>query len=55
MNEKLSYEDWRERYVGSVSISDEARNSLKEFHNIDADEEVEQALRKEYDFYFNNV
>jgi len=50
MNEKLTYEEWREKYV---SISDEARKSLKELHNIDADKEVDQAVRKEYEFYVN--
>ena len=53
MNEKLNYEEWRK--IFTVSISDEARKGLKEFHDIDADEEVEQAMRKEYVFYVNNV
>jgi nicotinamide riboside kinase len=53
MNEKLTYEEWRKKYVGTVSISEEARKDLKEFHNIDADEEIEQAFRKEYEIYVN--
>lgn len=51
MNEKLSYEDWLERNFGTVTISEEARQSLKELHDIDADSEVESAIRKEYEFY----
>lgn len=50
--QKLTYEEWRKKYVGTVSISEEARKDLKEFHNINADEEVEQALRKMYETYF---
>lgn len=50
--QKLTYEEWYKKYVGTVSISEEARKDLKEFHNVNADEEVEQALRKMYETYF---
>jgi hypothetical protein len=50
--QKLTYEEWYKKYVGTVSISEEARKDLKEFHNLNADEEVEQALRKMYETYF---
>jgi len=33
------------------SVTDEVRQALKEYHNIDA--EVEQERRKEYEFYIN--
>ena len=53
MNEqKLTYEEWRLR--NTVVISDEARQALKEFNNINADAEVEQAMRKEYESYLNS-
>ena len=53
MNEqKLTYEEWRLR--NTVVISDEARQALKEFNNINADAEVERAMRKEYESYLNS-
>jgi hypothetical protein len=51
MAQKLTYEQWCEKI--KISITDEARQALKEYHNIDADSEVEQARRKEYEFYIN--
>jgi hypothetical protein len=51
MVQKLTYEQWREKFT--TSVTDKARQALKEYHNIDADAEVEQAIRKEYDFYLN--
>lgn len=53
MNEKLSYEEWRNRYFGKVTIAEGVREDLKQFHNIDADQEIENAIRKEYEFYLN--
>ena len=50
---KLTYEEWREKFHGTVSISDDVRKELKEFHDIDADAEIELAIRKEYEFYLN--
>ena len=38
MNEKLSYEEWRNRYFGKVTIAEGVREDLKQFHNIDADQ-----------------
>ena len=49
--QKLSYGEWRKRY--SVSFSEEARKSLKEFHNLDIDEEIEWCMRKDYELYIN--
>ena len=51
MIQKLTYEQWCEKFM--TSVTDEVRQSLKEYHNIDADAEVEQARRKEYEFYIN--
>lgn len=49
MNEKLSYEEWRARQT--VNMSPQIREDLKNLHNIDADEEVERAMRTEYEYY----
>lgn len=51
MNEKLTYEEWRAKHT--VNVPDEMKKSLKELHNIDAVEEVERAMRMEYEYYFN--
>lgn len=52
MNEqKLTYEQWCEKYT--ITVTDEARQALKEYHNIDSDIEIEQIRRKEYEFYIN--
>ncbi len=51
MNEKLSYEEWREKFHGTMVISEEVKKELREFHNLDAGTEIEWAMRKEYEFY----
>jgi hypothetical protein len=38
----------------TVVISEEVGQALKEFNNINADAEVERAMRKEYEFYLNS-
>ena len=53
MNEKLTYEEWRKRYT--VSLADDIKLQLKELHNIDADAEIEAAMRLEYDFYLEGI
>jgi hypothetical protein len=53
MNEKLSYEEWRERTFGKVTIAEGVREDLMKFHNIDAVTEIENVIRKEYEFYLN--
>lgn len=50
-NQKLTYEQWRERY--SIEITEQARTELKLLHGVDADSEIEQAMRREYDRYIN--
>ena len=51
MVQKLTYEQWCEKFT--ISVTDKVKQELKEYHNIDADAEVEQARRKEYEFYIN--
>lgn len=52
MNEqKLTYEQWCEKYMAPVDAA--ALSALEEYHLIDAAYEVEQARRKEYEFYIN--
>jgi hypothetical protein len=53
MTEKLSYEEWRTRYFGKVTIAEGVREDLMKFHNVDADREIENAMRKEYESYLN--
>ena len=51
MNEQLSYEEWRCRYWGQVTMADELKAELKQLHDIDADTEIESAMRREYELY----
>jgi hypothetical protein len=53
MSQKLSYEEWRDRYWGQVTMADELKAELKQLHNIDADTEIESAMRREYELYLN--
>ena len=53
MNTKLTYEEWRNRYCGQVAMSADLKEELHQLHNIDADKEIEAAMRKEYEFYLN--
>jgi hypothetical protein len=50
--DKLSYEDWRATHA--ASMTDEAVNSLREFHGLDANVEFEKMLRSDYEFYIND-
>jgi hypothetical protein len=50
MNEKLTYEEWRAKYM--VTVTDDVVSELNN-HNIDALKEIETAMRKEYEFYLN--
>lgn len=52
MNEKLTYEEWRENYA-KVSIDNDVVESLQKLHNVDAHAEIEAAMRKEYEIYLN--
>ena len=53
MNNKLTYEEWRDRYT-KVAMSEDLKAELHQLHNIDANKEIESAMRKEYDFYLNS-
>lgn len=53
MNEKLTYEEWRKRYT--VSLGDDIKSQLQELHGIDADAEIEAAMRLEYKFYLDGI
>lgn len=51
MNEKLTYEEWRA--MMNVTVTDEAIADLKKYHDLDAVEETEKALRQLYEEYLN--
>lgn len=51
VNDKLTYEQWRQYFS---PVTNDVRTTLKELHNVDADKEIEEAIRKEYEFYINN-
>ena len=48
-NQRPSYDEWRKRY--SFDISTAAQQELQTAHNMDTEIEIEQALRRKYDFY----
>jgi hypothetical protein len=49
MAQKLTYEEWRS--LNTVVIDTGVSAALKQQHNIDADAEVESAMRREYEAY----
>jgi hypothetical protein len=49
MAQKLTYEEWRS--LNTVVIDTGVSEALKQQHNIDADAEVESAMRREYEAY----
>ena len=51
MKKKLTYEEWVNMYASPQD--DKSFQALKELHGLDADEVIEQARRKEYEFYIN--
>ena len=38
-----------------VSFGDDIKSQLKELHDIDADAEIEAAMRLEYKFYLDGI
>lgn len=48
-NTLLTYEEWKEKYM--ISITSDVVDDLKKFHDIDAYTEIENAMKKEYEFY----
>jgi hypothetical protein len=53
MNDKieLTFEQWHERY--GRSITNDLKDELKQFLDIDEVEVIEEAQRQEYEFYIN--
>jgi hypothetical protein len=49
MAQELTYEEWRS--LNTVVIDTGVSAALKQLHNIDADAEVESAMRREYEAY----
>jgi hypothetical protein len=46
MTEPLSYEEWRIK--NQTTITPYAIETLKKFHNLDAEKEVEEIMKHEY-------
>lgn len=46
---KLSYDKWRAKH--HITITDNAIEGLKKFHGLDAMEEVEKLMKREYEIY----
>ena len=44
---KLSYSEWKKKF-GTITVTDDIRRVLKDVHGVDATEEVDFALKKEY-------
>lgn len=49
INSKLTYDEWRSKVV--VNLSPDLIEDMKGFYALDAVEEVEAALKYEYDEY----
>lgn len=45
---KLSFNEWKKQYV---SVPQEAVDKLKEFHNLNAEHEIDIILKQLYDDY----
>ena len=54
MIQKLTYEEWRDRYC-QVVMAEVLKEELAQLHNIDANKEIEAAMREEYKVYLNSV
>ena len=52
MTYKLTYEQWKEKH--NITVSENVRKAIKDLHDLDADQEVEQVLLKEYEFYLEH-
>jgi uncharacterized protein YijF (DUF1287 family) len=46
---KLTYEEWKTQ--NPTTIADGVIESLKMFHGVDAEKEVEELMRQEYEVY----
>lgn len=54
MSVKLSYEEWQWMYWGKATMTEDMKSELRQLQNIDADEEIENIMRLEYQSYLNN-
>jgi len=48
---KLSYEQWRIKHP--TTITNRAVEALKRIHNVDAEQEVENLMKSEYELYLS--
>lgn len=46
---KLSYEEWKTQ--NPIVIPDNVIETLKMFHGVDAEKEVEELIKQEYELY----
>ena len=49
----MTYEEWRNK-INPPEITDQLKAEILKYHNIDADAEIENALRREYQWYLDN-
>ncbi len=49
MNNLLTYEEFKEKYT--VNIGDDVKRALAALHGVDAEAEIEAAIRREYADY----
>jgi hypothetical protein len=47
---KMTYEEWRNK-INPPEITDVVKAELLKYHDINADLEIENALRREYQYY----
>ena len=52
MKNKLSYEEWCNKYMLANVVTDEDRKIFK-LQKIDIDKQIEEARLREYEFYIN--
>lgn len=46
---KLTYEEWRKK--NPTTITDNVIESLKLFHDVDVEKEIEELIKQEYEHY----
>jgi hypothetical protein len=47
---KMTYEEWRNK-INPPEITDVLKDELLKYHDVNADLEIENALRREYQYY----
>jgi hypothetical protein len=48
-NSKLTYEEWKTQ--NPIVIPDNVIETLKMFHGVDAEKEIEELIKQEYELY----